>query len=237
MMDAHVLLAHLRTLLAAAPDFASYTPRSQLHLGWLGKVRAAIPHWNVAEGVTVGAAIDMLPLDAFRETGTAQIFSILNMAISDIELRFGAPEKDQVFGPGAVYDFFRDLRGVIAGAKKHLLIVDPYLDPGLIAYLEGLPASVTVDALLNGHVNRSTQALKAAASKFSAQNGLTVNLRSSSKIHDRVIFIDDAVCWVLGHSIKDAAVNKVTYLAPLAPDITPDKLSHYNAIWTAASPL
>ena len=53
-------------------------------------------------------------------------------------------------------------------------------------------------------------------------------------MHDRVIFIDEYVCWLIGQSIKDAAKAKPTYLVPLPPDVVSDKLSNYENIWKNA---
>jgi len=61
-----------------------------------------------------------------------------------------------------------------------------------------------------------------------------LELRKSKTLHDRVIFIDGYVCWIIGQSIKDAAKAKPTYLVQLAPDVVPEKLNNYEAIWTLA---
>ncbi|PJF38291.1 MAG: hypothetical protein CUN55_17760, partial [Phototrophicales bacterium] len=77
--------------------------------------------------------------------------------------------------------------------------------------------------------------VKGASEKYASQFGNVVEVRSSNAIHDRVIFVDDAVCWVMGQSIKDAAKAKPTYLIPLPPDVTLAKLHDYSGIWNAAS--
>ena len=59
--------------------------------------------------------------------------------------------------------------------------------------------------------------------------------KRSPAIHDRVIIIDDTACWVLGQSIKDAAKNKPTYIAPLPSDVVTLKEAHYEKIWNAAT--
>ena len=67
------------------------------------------------------------------------------------------------------------------------------------------------------------------------QFSVNIELRKSTAIHDRVIFVDDDQCWVLGMSIKDAASKKPTYLAPLAADVIADKRKHYEEIWVAGT--
>ena len=55
-----------------------------------------------------------------------------------------------------------------------------------------------------------------------------IELKKTKKIHDRVIFIDNMACWVVGQSLKDAAKAKPTYLSPLSPDVVSAKLQEYN---------
>jgi len=79
--------------------------------------------------------------------------------------------------------------------------------------------------------------LKPAVQKFTAQHGTNVSVRISQEFHDRIVFVDDLSCWVMGQSIKDAAKAKPTYLLPLPPDIARLKLNHYEAIWNNATVL
>jgi hypothetical protein len=158
------------------------------------------------------------------------IFSILYRAIADLELN--VPDgANLTFGPGAVYDFFRALNEVVASAEKSLFIIDPYLDHTVFDhYLNSRNDNVTVRLLLS----KSPDQLKPAADKYILQFGSVIELRKSNAVHDRVIFIDNYVCYVVGQSIKDAAKAKPTYLAPLAPDVVTAKLNDYERIWASA---
>jgi hypothetical protein len=91
--------------------------------------------------------------------------------------------------------------------------------------------SVTVRLLAKNRANN----LKAAITKFVAQNGLQIEARLSDVVHDRVLFIDERSCWVLGQSIKDAAKTKPTYLAPLDHDTVILKKAVYEDIWATAT--
>ena len=77
----------------------------------------------------------------------------------------------------------------------------------------------------------------AAFAKFVAQSKMNLESRRSDRIHDRVIFLDERSCWVLGQSIKDAAESKVTYLAPLDGETTQLKRDFYEQIWADARPI
>ena len=50
---------------------------------------------------------------------------------------------------------------------------------------------------------------------------------------DRVIFIDCIECWVIGQSIKDAAMKKPTYLLPVAAVSDMQRL--YEDAWNTAT--
>ena len=80
-----------------------------------------------------------------------------------------------------------------------------------------------------------TENLKAAITKFVAQNAANIEARLSDVIHDRVLFVDDRSCWVLGQSIKDAAKTRPTYLAPLDHETVVLKKAVYEDIWLRAT--
>ncbi|HEY4903225.1 MAG TPA: hypothetical protein VIH89_07120 [Candidatus Sulfotelmatobacter sp.] len=156
---------------------------------------------------------------------------ILYRAIADLELRLPSG-ADKAFGPGAVYDFFKALRELLASAKESLLIADPYLDEQVFdIYLSALGPGVAVRLLCG----KSAAGLKPAILKFAAQTKTKLEARATTAIHDRVLFLDGRSCWVLGQSIKDAARSKPTYLAPLDSETTDLKISEYEKIWNTAT--
>ena len=139
-----------------------------------------------------------------------------------------------MFGPGAAYDLFKALRGLVSSAERTLFLVDPYMDAEVFdGYLSALTPGKSVRLLVNKHAND----VKVAAEKFRPQYASEIEVRKSKKIHDRVVFVDDAQCWVLGTSIKDAAAKKPTYLAPLSNDVVTEKLSYYEEIWAKSTPI
>ena len=81
------------------------------------------------------------------------------------------------------------------------------------------------------------RSLKASVAAFVTQKKMSVEVRTSQSIHDRVIFVDERSCWVLGQSLKDAAKSKPTYLAPLPNDVAQLKKKDYEKIWAVATPL
>ena len=232
-MEPEVLLAQLRALLERAPDFERYSPMSRDHAMWLGQAHALISRWDELQSIMFQVSADALPSTLTRQSNVAKIFGAIHRAIADLELRI--PQKGQAtFAAGEVYDFFRELNKVIESADKSIYIVDPYLDASVFdQYLTSRKPNVTVRLLLNNNADN----VKVAAEKYIQQHGKMIDLRKSNKIHDRVIFIDGYVCWIIGQSLKDAAKAKPTYLVPLAPDVVAAKLQDYEAIWTSAAPI
>lgn len=232
-MDKVVLLAEIRATIASMPDFATYTPTSQPHLEWLGKADALLGRWNSIERVPFRMATTQLIVERMREFHVGTMLSVLHRAEADLALDVPVSTQ-QVFGPGAVYDFFKSLSDIISSATGSLLIVDPYLDAEVFdTYLAAVSPRVAVRLLAREYGS----ALKASAAKFVAQTGTNVAIRIAKPLHDRVIFVDAVSCWVLGQSIKDAAKRGPTYIAPLPADATPLKFAAYDAIWAGATPL
>jgi hypothetical protein len=235
-MDKAVLLAQLQSLLETAPDFVSYSPSSKEHNVWLAKGHALVSRWKSFEAISFASASDTLHLSTFRDGSVAKIFGLIHRAIADLEL--DAPLLDgQAFAPGEPYNFFKALSAAVGSATKSILIIDAYLDEQIFdSYISGLPTGVSVQ-LLTGTKHGVPAKLKPAVAIYNQQHGAVANVKISDEIHDRVLFIDNLSCWVMGQSIKDAAKAKPTYLLPLPADIATLKLSHYELIWNNASAL
>jgi hypothetical protein len=232
-MDKAVLLAQLRTLLATAPDFAAYSPTSSVHQAWLAQLHALIERWNKYEAISLKSASNLMHMALMRDGQIATVLGVLHRAIADLEL--DRPKlSGQAFGPGEVYDFFKALNAAVASATNSVFIIDPYLDDQVFdAYLSGVPAGIGIQLL----ADRYGTALKPALQKFVAQHGVSVETRTSSDFHDRVLFIDGLSGWVIGQSLKDAAKSKPTYMVPLSTDVAQLKLQHYERVWTGAKAL
>jgi hypothetical protein len=229
-MDTVALLVELQALANDAPDFGLYSPSSRVHLEWLGKTYALIRHWNSIEAISFAHSSDMLSVNATRHMSVAVVLGTLHRAIAAVKLQVPA-HPNQVFGPGAVYDFYKALRDLLASATGAVLVLDPYLDEHIFdTYLSAISQTVAIRLL----ARTNSTALRPALDKFLAQSSRAVDIRRSSVLHDRVIFIDGRTCWVLGQSIGVAAKSQPTYLAPLTVDAVPLKLAFYETIWAEA---
>lgn len=229
-MDAPILLAQLRSLLERVPDLENYSPMNKNHMVWLAQGHALLSRWDLLESVMFKTSSDFLTTVSTRESNIAKIFGVLYRAIADLELK--VPSDVEVnFGAGEVYDFFKALNRVISSAEKSILIVDPYLDETVFDhYLNSRNSDVQVRLL----VNKDADKLIPASKKYTGQHGNILEIRKSKTLHDRVIFIDGYVCWLIGQSVKDAAKAKPTYLVQLPPDVVTTKLANYEEIWSVA---
>ena len=161
----------------------------------------------------------------------AEVLGTVHRAVGDLELQIPEPTQG-AYGPGAMYDFFKDFNQVLTSAKQTLFVVDPFMDDGIFdAYLSSVRPPLRVRLL----VRDFSAKVRPAIALFASQYKVSIEARKSGELHDRVTFIDASECWVLGHSIKDAARSKPTYLAPLSPDVALLKLADYERIWSAAT--
>jgi hypothetical protein len=232
-MEQTLLLAELRGLSANIPSFEDYSPISIPHAEWVGKAHALVQRWSSSDALAVQASADLMSSSLLRDSSLAKIVNTIHRAIADLEIRVGS-SRGGAFGPGAVYDMLRALRELLASASTDVLIVDPYMDAEIFdAYISAVADSVAVKLLLA----RSANSVRPAMNAYSKQHATRLEARSSTTLHDRVVFIDRRSSYVLGQSIKDAAKNKPTYLAPLAPDVSRLKLLMYESIWSQASAL
>lgn len=232
-MTQHVLLEKLRGLLQNIPSLEGRGAYGQEQFAWLGKASALISNWDKTEGISFGVACKFMAGNMNRQANYGQIFTTIHRAITSIEESL-PKSAEQIFGPGAVYDFFKALNELVSSAERSLFLVDPYMDAEVFdGYLSALKPGKRVRLLVNKYADN----VKVAAEKYRSQHASEVDARRSEKIHDRLVFVDDAQCWVLGASIKDAASKKPTYLAPLANDVVSDKLRHYEDIWAASTPI
>jgi hypothetical protein len=155
--------------------------------------------------------------------------SLLKALVSALRLQLPEEETKGVYEPGEEYNFYRDLTSIIQAATRDILFVDAYLDEDLFnLYVSKIPSTLNVRILTNNVRPNVNTVARMFAKKQQIQ------LRSSSDIHDRHIFIDQRG-WAFGQSIKDAATKKPTYMIELnGPALKATKDIH-DQIWAAAT--
>ena len=232
-MNSAVLLAELQLMANATPDFHLFSSASRQHFEWLGKTHALLTRWNDAEANTFRQISGFLGTQVTRESNVVQLIGILHRALADLQLN--TPSKpDQVFGPGAVYDFFKALKDVLSTAEISVMVVDPYLDDQVFdTYISGIGPSINAKLL----TTKTGDQFKPALDRYQAQHSQIIQVRKTKAIHDRVVMIDGRSCWVLGQSINNAAKSKPTYIAPLSLDTAGEKIRIYRGIWDESEPV
>jgi hypothetical protein len=125
---------------------------------------------------------------------------------------------EKVYPPGFQYDLYKDIKEVIEQAKSEIFIQESYPSEELInLYLNKVSSGVKIRLLIGtskgGNMQERTNFLKVAR-KFLSKPGIQFEVKESQQVHDRMFFIDNDG-WVIGSSIKDAAVKKPTYLLKL----------------------
>ena len=170
-----------------------------------------------------------LQLDQDNFESRIQAFgALLRSLIETLKLQLPEEEIQGVYNPGDEYDFYRDLSSLVEAVTNGILIVDAYLAEDVFnLYVSKVPDSATV-RILSEKIDPNVEVV---AGKYAKSRQL--KLRSSDRIHDRMVFLDQRG-WVIGQSIKDAAKTKPTYLIELnEPSLTASR-DAYEKIWNEA---
>ena len=132
--------------------------------------------------------------------------AVLRSCIAELELDLPDTGIKGVYEPGEQYEFYRDVAACLNFAQREIFIIDPYLNAEIFdVYAGAIPRTVSF-RLLTANVPADVLTL---AQKYAAGGNLA--FRSSTSIHDRVLFADNRV-WLSGQSLKDAARKKPTYI-------------------------
>ena len=232
-VEKQIILLKLSEALERAPEFGDKpimdpaTPQRQ----WLSKVGALLSRLGLDKQVQYKASFNTL-IQYWPHT-IVQIKGQVLDAIEELKLELeldGRSEIGNAYEPGDVYKFFADLKSIIGSAERQIFIVDPYFNgEAFDVYLSALDQTVEVFIL----ADRYSKDIQSYIDKHTTQYGTSIALRRSKELHDRIIFVDGEVSWIMGGSIKDAG-KKATYLIPLASPITTAKFEIYKEIWGRA---
>ena len=225
------LLTKLRELWDGRILIEQHGPNSPQGTQWLADVRAYLELADprlAAEFRRLSEYV-ALPLSSYTLGPLwTSMQATLRTTITKLEAQAPrAPAK--VYGPGDALDLYQDLSQVISAAGTEIFIVDPYANEELFSlYLSKVRTGVKIRVLTGS----PSSAMRSLAAKFAARQGINFEARHTNQVHDRVIMIDGRDCWVLGQSIKDAAMKKPTYLVPV--DAVSDMAKLYEDVWAGA---
>jgi hypothetical protein len=127
-MEKNIILNQLLILLKDEPEWSLFNPRDRDCQEWLGRAHALLKRWKPLEvDFAFNSAASFLVHDYMRDSGVNTILGLIHRAIQDIKIEIES-KPNQVFGPGAVYDFYIGLSDLLSTCKHSVLIIDPYLD-------------------------------------------------------------------------------------------------------------
>ena len=225
------LLFEVEEVLRAMPDPQSLGNDSIEVLSWLGRAGAALEAWDQVKGAMFAITLQGLSSRLERDFNPAKrkVLVLLHQARSDLRLRTVGPLAVAV-PKGAVFEYFDEVRRVVQEAKSDILFCDPYLDAEFVSrYLPHVTPNVRVRLLGRERM----PSLVSAASLFSAQHRLHIEVRSASGFHDRYLFTDGRCGYHSGASFKDGGRIAPTSFIQVTDAFAP-LCSTYEELWANA---
>ena len=106
--------------------------------------------------------------------------------------------KQKIFFDGQIYDAYSLIIDIIKIAKSKILIIDNYIDDGILKMLSKKNKNVEVVVLTSPNCNLN----KLDINKFNKQYP-TLKVAMTNKFHDRFIVVDNKELYHVGASLKD----------------------------------
>jgi hypothetical protein len=146
---------------------------------------------------------------------------------------FSTPmDANPVYLPaGSQHHAYVELRKIVQLAQSDMLIIDSYVEETLWELLTNVHSSVKLRVL----TQQMKKDFRLEARKFSAQHGNAIEIRTTSKYHDRFIVEDNQRCWHIGASIKDAGNKASAFSELLRPELVKFVIADVENEWSAAA--
>ena len=227
------LLGDIEDLVRSTPVAETIRHRLPENVAWFGRAQALVRRWNSAKAIQFEHYVQAIHGPGGREASHAitGVMVMLQEARHDLRLASVGP-LTLVFGGGNVFDYYDEVRKIVALAKSDVLFVDPYLEADFVSrYLPHVSQGVSVRLLAQKYLT----ALVPAAKLFAQQHGLSIEVRSCASFHDRFLFIDRAECYLSGASFKDGARSAPATLTQIVDAFGPLH-SIYEDMWHTATP-
>lgn len=230
-MQAAEMLAEIEDVLRTMPPRSTIRQQTSENFAWFGRVLAVIELWKPLRAVAARSCLKqfhgVLALDANQ--AYAELMIILNEARSDLRMTTLGPVNTAI-GHGFVFDYFDEIRKLVEIAKTDLFFVDPYLDAEFVSrYLPNASSGITIRLL----AREKLATLVPAVQMFAQQSNAKIELRSTSRLHDRFLFIDGQSCYQSGASFKDGAKNAPTTITQVT-DAFSSVRQTYEDLWSTA---
>ncbi len=223
------LLAEIDDLIRNMPPRATIRHETPENLSWFGRVAAVMDNWSPTKAIQLRSCLNQVhAIGAARESGHAivRILMMLNEARYNLMMETGS--TGIVIAQGMTFDYFDEIRKIVEGASEELFFVDPYLDADFVSrYLTQVKPRVKIRLLTS---NNKLGTLLPAVKAFIGQNQADVELRTTSGLHERYIFVDRATCYHSGASFKDGARSAAAAIIQII-DAFDAMAKTYEALW------
>jgi hypothetical protein len=239
-MDPEALYIRLGRLVETIPDLDEYQlPSTTQH--WLGRAAALIAEaGDISDTVLFKAAVGALTGLATRDRARQDIALILYRALAVAEVRAPVSAQGTFIPAGNSFDAFAAVGKVLGTATRDILIVDPYLDEKALTDFAPLAhdgVSIRLLADGSGHKPTLIPASKRWVTQYGAARPLEVRLAPAGMLHDRLIITDAVSTWVLTQSLNAFAARSPASIVRVDQETAALKVSAYDAIWRAATPI
>lgn len=234
-IEQHIILFKLTELIRNMPECVSnpstgISPQRQ----WIAEVGALVSRVSSEKKINFNTAKAFLSLN--WANAVSQIQGLVLDVIEDLKLDLelsGRADIGSAYSPGEAYKYFADLKSIIDRAQSSIFLIDPYFDGDTFNnYLAGVESHIEVRIFASKHA----QEVKAFIDKHKIQFNSNIEVRKNKNLHDRLVIIDRGDCWITGGSLNHGGMKTPSYLIPVGTELTNDKLSMYDAIWSESKP-
>ncbi len=146
----------------------------------------------------------------------------LDERVSFIENEYKPIEfkNSQIFFNGQFYDAYAFIQSIFESANNEIIIIDNYVDRSILDRLVVKKNNVRITIYTSIH----SRLLARDINTFNSQYG-RLDVKYTTKVHDRYIIIDQAKLYHLGHSIKDLG-KKIFSVSESDSDLVPALLNN-----------
>ena len=112
-------------------------------------------------------------------------------------------EVTELFFPkSAEHDAYVKIREILQESSTSIYVIDPWIDSSIFTVLQTIPHTPIKVKLLTA--NYPPDFIHETQTFISQHSDYLIEIRKTREFHDRFLVIDEAKCWHIGASIKDA---------------------------------
>jgi hypothetical protein len=238
-MDDAQLLAEFEDLLRTMPSPEVMRKLTVETYAWFGRARAIVGSWDKIRAVFFAGQVDeylasinsAFNSDLMGLSPLPKIIALIQEARFDLRMKTTGPLSVAV-NRGQPFDYFDEVRKLIAAAQSDILFVDPYLDADFVSrYLPHIRSGVTIRLL----ASKNLAVLLPAAQQFAQQHKASVEVRKTAgRPHDRYVFVDKGQCYLSSASFQDGGRLSPATLQQIS-DASAELLAMYEGEWGSAT--